>query len=90
MKKLTQEEVLLAIFEGPMRPLTEEDQKVSDEANLRYEERKRARLEGYATLLELPIEHVEEMYKRDIVGLIQRVAGKKMSDQRLLWSIGGK
>lgn len=79
MKKLTQEEELLvAIFEGPVRPLTEEDQKISHEADQRYEERKRIRYERYALLLNISVEQIGEMEKVNPLGLIEKVAYAKV------------
>jgi len=84
MKKLTQEEeVLLAVFEGPVRPLTEEDQRIQDEVNGRYEGCKQARYEGYAEVLGLPFEQVEKMAKENIAGLVTQV-----TNRRLLLAIG--
>lgn len=85
--KTQEEEILLAIFEGPVRPLTEEDQKIQDEVDSRYEERKRTRYEGYAEILDLPIEEIERMAKENLTGLIQKVVNKNMMNKRLLQSI---
>jgi len=85
LKLTKEEELLVEIFEGPVRPLTEEDQRIQDEADQLYKERRCIRLEGYAKVLGVPLEQVEKMARENIVGLVTRV-----TNQRLLIAISGE
>lgn len=76
----TEEEILRAIFEGPIRPLSKEDQRIQEEAEERYRERTQARDVEYAGILGIPIERVQEMRKKNLLGLVEAVALKKLRD----------
>lgn len=75
-----EEEILCAIFEGPVRPLTREDQIEQDERELRYQEKIQARNEEYARVLGISAEKVAELRKENVIALIERVAEKKVRD----------
>ena len=76
---MTKEELLLrVIFEGPIRPLTEEDQRQQDLADARYQEAIQNRNVRCANILGITVEEVEEMRTRNPRELIERVALRRM------------
>lgn len=79
-KEMTGEEILRAIFEGPIRPLTREDQAKEDERVRAWQEKTAAKNIEYAGILGVSVERVEEMRKNNLLGLINAVALKKLRD----------
>lgn len=78
--KMTEEEILRAIFEGPVRPLTKKDQAQEDERERVWQEKTAAKNIEYAKILGVSVERVEEMRKNNLLGLIETVALRKISD----------
>ncbi len=68
---------MLAIFEGPVRPLTREDQEWRDEQDRRYEERVRIRREEHARILGVSLEEVIRREKTSLLALAQEVAMRR-------------
>lgn len=77
---MTEEEILRAIFEGPIRPLTKEDQIIQDGLDKKYQENVEARDREYAKILGISVERVQEMRKKNLLGLVEAVALKKIRD----------
>ncbi len=77
-KSQKKQELLMAIFEGPTRPLSKEDQEAQDQADTRHEAAVQAKNQEWGFLLGISPDEIAELRETNLMGLIERVALKKM------------
>lgn len=75
--KMTEEEILRAIFEGPIRPMTREDQAEYDRREQDYAEKQGRRLQECANRLGVEITEIERMQKENAKYLLDLLANVK-------------